>query len=90
MLTDEIKNEIEKIIQKDVANKIPELFMSKNMIKNRLIIGKNIKYLLFSKLDGTILENFKFEIPVVRKRTLGGRDNLSDKNNDNENSDGNE
>lgn len=34
MLTDEIKNEIEKIIQKDVANKIPELFMSKNMIKN--------------------------------------------------------
>lgn len=53
---------------------------SKNMIKNRLIIGKNIKYLLFSKLDGTILENFKFEIPIVRKRTLGGRDNLSDKN----------
>ena len=65
----------------DIGSLVAEgIQSSKNIVKNRLIIGKNIKYLLFSKLDGTILEDFKFEIPVVRKRTLGGRDNLSDKN----------
>lgn len=34
MLTEEIKNKIEKIMKKDVADKIPELFMSNNMIQN--------------------------------------------------------
>lgn len=65
----------------DIGSLVAEgIVSSKNMLNNKLMIGKNIKYLLFSNLDSTVLKNFKFKIPVVKKRTLNGRDKLSDKN----------
>ena len=51
--------------------------VSKGLSNNKLIVGKDIKYLIFRNLDNTILKNFKFKIPVIKKRTLSGGDILS-------------
>lgn len=56
------------------------ILVAKVLSNNKLIIGKNIKHLIFKNLDSTVLRNFKFKIPVVRKRTLSGGDILSGKN----------
>ncbi len=42
------------------------------MKNSKFVIGEKVKCLIFKNLDSTILKNFKFQIPVIKKRTLYG------------------
>lgn len=46
---------------------------SKFIKDGKINIDKNLKYLIFKKLESTILKNYNFLIPTVRNRTLYGR-----------------
>lgn len=55
----------------DIASiNISDISGSKIMIDGKLEISKDLKYLIFKKLESTVLRNYNFPIPTVRKRTI--------------------
>lgn len=58
----------------DIASiNIADIQGSKIMKNGKSDISNDLKYLIFKNLDTTILKNYKFHIPTIRKRTLYGR-----------------